>query len=285
MVSIDGLNYSFGSRLPADADKCTQFILLRLLLGTANVTKGGITTRQRVNYSVFPATHQPERWTAACADLSASYGVNVRTSTFVARSYADNRVFFRDILNEFSHYFLQSSKGCHLAAFVSLYRILERFSYSIPLLYCSTQRDFSKTFNDLKKCFSEKDAGELSLFNTFIRDGGLIDKTVLDTVCDINFASATGLEGKYFVAAEKCFNGFDQKDSSRAYLGLQFMKVGKLIAGVRNRFFHLLSGGWQNNISLTDIWDADEFFESMNPVFCNFLSIVVISVLLHKYAD
>ncbi|KAA0070724.1 hypothetical protein CIW53_05075 [Rhodanobacter sp. T12-5] len=198
---------------------------------------------------------------------------------------SDNRVFFRDILNEFSHYFLHSYRGSHIAAFVSLYRVLERFSYSVPLLYCSTQRDFAKTFEDLKKMFSTQSIGELGLFNKFLRAGGLIDKIVLESLCEISFTSASGNEARYFDAAAKCYEKYEAKDASRATLGLRFGDVPKLIVAIRNRFFHLLSGGWQENISMTEIWDADEFFEGMNGVFCNFLSVVIVSVLVHKYSE
>jgi hypothetical protein len=285
MISVDGIEYSFSRKLPAGAEKCTQLFLLRLLVGTAAIRKGALTVRQRTNYSVFPSVVQSGAWTDAINELNTNYGSSLQAAVFVKRALPDNRVFFRDILNEFSHFFLQSSRGCHIAGFVALYRILERFSYSVPLLYCSTQRDFAKTFEDLKKVFSAQNVGEISFFNKFLRVGGLIDQTVLDSLCEINFTSGAGNESKYFQAAAKCYDKFETQDASRASLGFKFGDTAKLIVAVRNRFFHLLSGGWQENISMTEIWDADEFFEGMNGVFCNFLSVVLVSVLIHKYSD
>jgi hypothetical protein len=284
MISVDGIGYGFSRKLPVGADKCTQLFLLRLLLGSATVTKGKVVVQQRTNYSVFPCAPQVNLWSAALADFNVNYGVGLRAGEFVKRSVADNRAFFRDVLNEFSHYFLQTSRGAHIAAFVSLYRLLERFSYSVPLLYCSTQHDFGKTFDDLKKMFSTQAVGELGLFNKFLKVGGLIDRTVLDSHCQINFFSASGLESKYYRAAEKSYPSFVSKDPTRNSLGLPFGDLGKLIVAVRNRFFHLLSGGWQENISMTEIWDADEYFECMNGIFCNFLSVILVSVLAHKYS-
>jgi len=285
MISVDGIEYSFSRKLPAGAEKCTQLFLLRLLLGTAAIRRNGLVVRQRTNYSVFPSSAQSGTWANAIIDLNKNYGSSLKSAAFINRALLDNRVFFRDVLNEFSHFFLQSSRGCHIAAFVAIYRILERFSYSIPLLYCSTQRDFVKTFDDMKKMFSTQTAGELGLFNKFLRYGGLIDNTVLDSPCEINFTSGSGNESKYFQAILKCYNTFDSQDPSRATVGFKFGDSAKLIIAVRNRFFHLLSGGWQENISMTEIWDADEFFEGMNDAFCNFLAVVVISVLIHKYSD
>lgn len=283
MAIVDGVEYKFSHKIPAQAGSCSQFLLLRILLGYARISKGAIKARQQMNYSTYPAVSANVSWPDALRGLNASYGASLSQRDFIRRAQLDNRLFFRDLLNEFSNYFIQEERSSHVAAFVCLYRALERLSYSVPLLYCSTQKDFTKTFDQLRACFSSKETGELGLFNTFLRAGGLIDQTTLDAVCDISFASGSGLESRFYAAAEKCFDKFEIKDASRFYLGVKFANVGKLLISVRNRFFHFASGGWQNNISLTEINDADEFFGNINPLFCNFLAIVLISIIIHKY--
>lgn len=284
MVAIDGLEYSFGHRLPAGAEKSAQFVLLRLLLGSARIVKEGRALRQTTNYSLVPFVLQNASGRDSVAQFCSDYGVRLDSTSLIKKSLSDNRKFFRDILVEFSHYFLHTERASHLAAFVSLYRVLERMSYSLPLLYCSTQRDFTKTFEELKRFFSGV-KGELGFFRNFINLGSLVGRETLDILCEINFVSSFGREQAYFDATKRCFDKFHIEDSSRAHFGVKFKDVGELLVAVRNRYFHLMSGGWKENISLTEIQDADEFFESLNPVFCNFLAVVTLSIIAHKYSS
>ena len=90
---------------------------------------------------------------------------------------ADNRDFYREILSEFLNFQIQAERGNDTSAFVFLYRILERISYSVPLLYTSTQSDFRGTFKDLKSIL-DADAdgdGELGLFKKFLGKGQFSD--------------------------------------------------------------------------------------------------------------
>ncbi len=279
-----GIELESLGRIPIGADNSRQYLILRLLLGTATVRFGTTHVQQNIDYSQLPQIAQTKRGAVAFKDFLSSYAVGGNGKRFIQVTKADNRKFYGHILAEFLNYFIQTKRGAHTAAFVFLYRAIERISYSVPLLYASVQKDYFNTFNDLKNVFDTKSSfGEFGLFKKFLKQGRFIDPVKLAIKYDINFRSSTGNQTRYFNVAKAIFNEFDFEDPSIFKLQIEFQKVVDLLVTVRNRFFHARTGDGQTNIQLEDVWNPDEFFENLNPVFCSFLAVVALHTLSSTY--
>lgn len=101
-----------------------------------------------------------------------------------------NKNFFESLNNEFCNFYYHTSKENHTVAFLHLYRILEYVSYSFPVLYAASTKDFSKSFDILKTLFSgDKDKGELKVFKDFIEIILSVEKDYKRLTIDINIIS------------------------------------------------------------------------------------------------
>lgn len=281
--TYDGLTYSSMGNVPKQSDKSFQFLLVRLITGTASVSNGRQKAKQTIDFSTLPSSPQVNAPSKALPDFLLAYSVGGDQKRFIKVTSADNRKFYQDLLAEFGSYFIHSQRGSHTAAFVFLYRILEKISFSVPLLYCSTQRDYVGTFNELKALFDSKVKGELGLFKKFLNQGRFIDQVKLDVEYTINFESEQGHENSYFKLATKHCDAYSDIDEGAHQLKLPFRKVPELLITLRNRFFHSLVGEDKHNIRLEEILHPDEFFSNVNPIFCSFLSIVALQTIASKY--
>jgi hypothetical protein len=281
--TIDGITYANLGNIQANADKSYQYLLARLLLGNMTISQNRSTLRQSSNFHLLPPQLQAARPSPAFNAYLASSGLGCTGARFIQKTIADNRTFYKDVLSEFSNYFLQTHRDSHTAAFVFLYRVLERLSFSIPLLYSSTQSDYFGTFNQLKEFFSNDLQGELGLFKVFLNQGKFIDSLVLDFVYDLNFASSNGHAPKYFELARSMKAQYVSADATINKIEIKFREVPEMLKSIRNRFFHFRTGDGQKNIRLEDVWDTDEFFKNVNPIFASFLAFVVLTSIAKKY--
>lgn len=282
MITLDGVGHRFRNRLPNNADKSPQYILIRLLLGTSTISDARSECALTHDYSSVPPVEQFKSGAEALRTFLAT-DVGCSQSEFIRRTVADNRKFFREILAEFCQYFLQVQRGSHLSAFVCLYRLMEKVAFSVPLLYSSTMTDFSKTFDEMRKYFSGASGGEISFFKKFVGTGRLVDNQILDVVLPISLSSQSGFRGNYFKILNDLYDRFEVVDESSHTFDIKFRNLADLLVCLRNRFLHSLSGDWRNNIASIDICDPDEFFGQINPLFCSYLANVVLQCLAKKY--
>jgi hypothetical protein len=273
---IDGVDYIPKGRWPKDGERSNQLILIRLLIGLIHIENGKEKVNQDINFSVVPPCPQTNKPGEGFKEFSGKYSLGVSLPKLISSTVSVNRLFFQDLLGEFSNYFFQTKRSAHTAAFVFLYRALERISYSVPLLYNSKSNDFFGTFNDMKALFSkDKDGtGELGLFKKFLNQGKFIDPVILDTAYKIQFNSHAGYDSKYFDVLTRLYTGFSSLDPTTSTIEIKFRDIPDLLVPLRNRFFHFRTGDAQKNIAIRDIHDSDEFFSAVNYVFCSFLAVV-----------
>lgn len=279
----DGLTYFTDRRWPSNGDKSYQYLLVRLLVGAIQVSKTSVQVHQKFDFSTIPPSAQVKTSANAFADFLSSANIGGTTKKFIQVTTADNRDFFREILAEFGNYFVQCKRGNYATAFVHLYRTLERVLYSIPLLYSSTQRDFIGTFNDLKSLFKEELVGELGLFKKFLGLGRFIDPLTLDATSTIKFVSVNGYQSNYFSLTNRLYKNFNSTDSSSHEVSLTFKNTPDFMTILRNRLFHARTGDGQSNVKMQEVIDIDEYLNCLNPIFCNFLAIVILQIIASKY--
>lgn len=275
-VTISGVTFAFGSRLQKDADKSIQYLLIRLLIGLASVTYRGTKVVQKCNYGVLPPTPQATLGKTAISQFFTNYNLGISEKEFIRASMARNRKFFRDILIEYSHFLLNTHRKQHIAAFAMLYRLLERMSFSTPLLYCKASHDFFATFDSLKSLFNDQSkAGELGFLKQFLNQGQFIDATLLDSTYTIDFSTYPD-RSKYFAELTRIFDKHETKDPLTHQITVKFRNISSLTTEVRNRFFHMRTGDGQYNFRVADLGDPDDFFAEINKCISSFVALVAL---------
>lgn len=283
IVSNHGVNFEVKFDLPQNAENSAQFMLVALLAGTISVQVKSFYKTQSTNFTAIPSLSQKKRGVNALNRVFTSYDIGGGLPVFIASTLADNRSFYQELLAEFSQYFVQSKRGAHAAAFIFLYRVMERLFYSVPLLYVSTTKDYIGTFNELKALLIDEKSGEQGFFKKFLNQGRFIDKNILDQVYILNLTASDGDEGRLPDVLKKIFKSFVPAGPSLDQIGCKFRDVPELLVQVRNRFFHSRTGDEKPNITLKSIGDPDFFFEKLNPVFCNVLGVIAMHSLAKKY--
>lgn len=198
-----------------------------------------------------------------------------------------NKNFFESLNNEFSNFYFHTSKENHTVAFLHLYRILEFISYSFPVMYAASTKDFSKSFDILKTLFSgDKDKGELKVFKDFIEVVMSVEKEYKRLSIDINIVSDLEEynERIYNTIIKICDKGIfeESKNIKNSKISIKFPEFSSFIITIRNRFFHL-KNSQDNNIQSVDIVDSDFFFSLINNKCAYFLSLVTFVVIKKSY--
>lgn len=116
-VSFDGIEYHLTEQPPDNAEESIQFLLCRLIAGKIKLIKGEKTVRQPFDYSELPYKKQSAKPEKVIPLLLNSEGFEVDVKDFIKNTRSDNRDFFREILAEFSNFFIQTTRGNHTTAF------------------------------------------------------------------------------------------------------------------------------------------------------------------------
>lgn len=194
-----------------------------------------------------------------------------------------NKVFYDNLNNEFLNFHYNTFKENHTVAFLHLYRILEYTSYTFPLLYAVSTKDFSNSFESLRILFSgDKDKGELKVYKDFINEIFGKDKYYSRISIDINIISDLPEynERIYNTLLKICDKEFFDltKNSEFSKLAIKFTEFSSFIITVRNRFFHL-KNSQSNNIHSIDIVDSEHFFKLINHKCAYFISLITLEII------
>ena len=198
------------------------------------------------------------------------------------RALRNNDEFYKLIEVELISCLWARSQGRYLEAFFFLYRLLEGISYSVPLMYISKSRSFSKSFKALQKSMpsSEKE-GELLFLKKFI-DEQWSYKAFFNVSLDINLAAVEVEEMRS--AYYKKYKGFIPKegidtDVEDEILGIRFPYFRDFLINLRNRYFHFLQGAWQKNIETGEVLFPDMFFKPIVDPGINWIAVCLFEVI------
>lgn len=198
-----------------------------------------------------------------------------------------NKKFFESLNSEFSNFYYHTSKESHTIAFLHLFRILEYISYSFPVMYAASTKDFSRSFDILKTLFSgDKDKGELKVFKDFISIVMSVETNYEKLSIDIDIISELDEynERVYNTILNICDSKIFEtsKNSKNSKISIQFSEFSSFIITIRNKFFHL-KNSQDKNIQIVDIVDSDFFFNLINKKCAYFLSLVTLFVIKKAY--
>lgn len=194
-----------------------------------------------------------------------------------------NKGFFDNLNNEFLNFYYNTSKNNHTIAFLHLYRILEYTSYTFPLLYAVSTKDFSNSFESLRILFSgDKDKGELKVYKDFINEIYAKDKYYSRITIDIDIISELPEynERIYKTLIKICDTEIFElaKNSENSKVAIKFTEFSSFIITIRNRFFHL-KNSQSNNMHSIDIVDSEHFFKLINRKCAYFISLITFEII------
>jgi len=132
-AQISGILLEGLGRIPKNADHSYQYLLMRLLLGTAKISRGRIRGKQAVDYSSLPAIFQTKTPANAVKDFLMSYSIGGSVERFIKLTLGDNREFYKEILSEFLNF---KYKPCKVVILVPLFFFIEYWSeFLTPFRY------------------------------------------------------------------------------------------------------------------------------------------------------
>lgn len=279
------------SFLAVTRNQNSEVILLRLLSGTLDFenTINRIKISQRVNYTLTDFEINSRISARILRDVFVIDGVNIKNSKiedyYRKAPQRGNNIFFENLLLEFCNYFYQTKKGSHATAFLHLYRATELISYSFPLHFAAKNKSYKSTFTSLKEFFTKVD-GELSFFKKFVNEHLFKSNPILDIDLKIKINNPNiYLQRQYFSAIKKLCdkNGgiVTKSETNPTEIIITRKGLTSLIIDLRNRYFHLLSGDYNDNFSSSDLAEADLFYKNVNDIILNWLSVIYIEVLLN----
>ncbi|MFP5081690.1 hypothetical protein [Pedobacter sp. JCM 36344] len=261
--------------------------LFRLLIGSLSISNNvtGEVIRQNYNYSILGKPKVVRFSINLFTDPISPSALIEDINQYLTASAPANIQLFKDLTNEFCYFYFYRQKGNHTLAFLHAYRILERISYTFPMLFASKARDYVGTFSKLQNYFNGSNS-ELKFLNLFIND--FFEEEFLNYKVKFNItAHNEDIRESYFkIIKMLCtansppinytFNEFsditiDNKDSLN------------LMIHLRNRYFHFASGG-QRNISSSEMVEPSDFYEILNEHFVNWLSVVYFKIVKNSIA-
>jgi hypothetical protein len=249
-----------------------EYKFLRLILWTLKVEKKWEKLfLQDKNFSYIPFIKNS---TQSLKILKNAIHPNKLSSleSYLQKSKAKNYSLHLEILAEANYFFSAQSNRQHLQGFIHLWRIIEFTSFMLPLVHAWNSKNYTWTFNELKKYFRNGD-NEISFASNFTKNL-LKDDSVLEIELEIPISDKDIYE--YLKSAlNKDYITYD--DIGRE-MRVKHKDILILIYDIRNRYFHFSS--WNtDNFSTERIKDPNLFFSYFNDWFINWISYIYIHIL------
>lgn len=256
--------------------------IFRLLTGSCTIVDIFFNKKFKtnINYTKFPYEIN-KSFTKRSMLESFTEDVSLENLSKYFRTLKNNEEFYCAIEFELLNCITSRKSGRYLEAFLFLYRVIEGISFSIPLIHVSTSKNFNKSFRSLQKYMpSKNNEGELLFFKNFIREQWSNENFFKLTI-DINIGEIEVEEMRsiYFkLYKEKAGKGISSETEDEE-LKLTFYGYLEFMIEIRNRYFHFLQGGWQENISSSQIIFPDLFFKPLIDHGINWIGIALLEII------
>ncbi len=263
--------------------------VFRLLSGTASITDTYTNKiyRFRRNYFHLPyKDNNPQIGPQCILDLFSGDEITLTEINKMFTTRNVNYNFFSKVEGEIIRCLIAIRKESYIDAFVHLYRIIECMTYATPLLYASRSKDYIKTYEALKNCFTNTNNGELEFFKTFVektfQDEDFFKSTIDLSLSQEEYECDQDNLRKLIVKLSQhkdkhLFNG--SPEDLEFEFKFDFLKFFSFLITLRNRFFHLLQGGWKENISRADTEYPELLFKAIINSGLNWVAIIIFEIL------
>ena len=274
-------------------DGCSlEALTLRLFLGRIHLQKVNASrwVKQYNNYTVLPYKRVNKlSYKIFDTILGVDSLRDEEEKRICDRYFSINRrnVYVHErILNEISWYFW-TEKSSPMEGFVHLYRCFEFISYSFPMIYAATSRNYKGTYDNLKKFMDGKDTGEIKFFRNFQESLFQSENMILEFKFDINIRSENleeiRIELRKILDEGRIRYALDENaDFQTDVLTLEFKDVISLLLQMRNRYFHMLSGSGQHNFDGIG-YDISDLFRAVNAYIVNWIAVIFGKIVQSGY--
>ena len=253
--------------------------LIHVLLGLSDIFEinSGSKVIQKINWAILGKTTPRRDKNAIKRELANqtidSEGLNV----YLTRNLNQSDL-FKELFDEYARFFYYSSKGRHVQGFLHIYRILERISYSFPILYAARSNDYKGTFAELRGFITSPKDGELAFFRKFLNK--FIDNSILKTAIKLDISSnqISNRPQHFNTLKSLLLPKYITNESADAWIEINQEKVLDVLITLRNRYFHFMSGN-DDNLTGNDLPDPDEFFKVINPIFINWITYIYFRII------
>ncbi|MCP4347221.1 MAG: hypothetical protein GY795_17045 [Desulfobacterales bacterium] len=269
-----------------DRDIKEEGKIIRLLTGSVYIFNNisGKKFRQCINYSKLGFPRNSRISNALFLEFLDSSANISDLENYLRNSEARNIPYFKELLLEFTCYFLAKKEKKYTIAFLHLYRLLEFFSYTFPMLYASRAKGYIGTWKKLQSYFKGSDS-ELKFLNLFIDEfftDYLKDYPVTFSITAFN----EDIRKNYYTIINQICT--QQKpiievlsDNPFSEIIIRNKDIPNFAITLRNRYFHFLTGG-QSNIPSSLLQEPDDFFEFIIESLANWLAVTYFEMI--KYA-
>jgi hypothetical protein len=244
-----------------------------------NVT--GEVIYQKSNYSILGKKERKKFSRNLFTDPISSTTSLADLDKYLVSSNPRNIPLFKDLINEYCYYYYYTFKRLDTLAYIHVYRILERMSYTFPMLYASKAKDYIGTFNKLQNFFKGANS-ELKFFNLFIED--FFEEEFLDYRVKFSITAFNqDIREKYYKTIMMLCTSNDPTIAIKACnehtdITIENRDTLNLLIHLRNRYFHFGSGG-QRNIKSSEMVEPHDFYRIVNDHFINWLSVVYFNIV------
>lgn len=192
--------------------------------------------------------------------------------------FSSNYEFYKTIFLEYIACLYANKKKHGIVSLIHIYRILERISYTLPLLYAKNSNDYKGTYNYFKNFFnnSDRNMGELSFLKKAIN-------SILD-VTEKRFMFSYELNMDEGKALRDCLiniKNFDKNileyNDRCVNFNLSIEDSIVFLINIRNSFFHALSG--KPHITLDKLPTPNSTFLKLTTNFINTLSFITVKTI------
>ena len=260
--------------------------VFRLLSGTTSITDTYANKKYkfRRNYLHFPFKDNSRIGAKCILDLFPGEDFSLEDVNNMFANNATNFGFFSKIEGETIKCLIAIRQESYIESFVHLYRIIECMTYATPLLYASKNKDFIKTYESLKSCFTNTNSGELEFFKTFIintfHNEDFFNLTIDLSLSSEEYECDQDNLRRLVVKHSQVKNGYlFNGNPEDVEFEFEFIKFFSFLIILRNRFFHLLQGGWKENISRVDTEYPELLFKAIIHNGLNWVAIILFEIL------
>lgn len=272
------------STTPSDCNPMLK--IFRLISGTINCkdTYQDKTYRLRKNQTNFP-TFNNTSLNQSVVENNFPDEVKLKDLNLFFRRARFNKDFYSSIEPELIKCLVANEKGDYFESFFYLYRILEGISYTIPLIYVSKNKNYDKTFRQLQSFFGKDKDGELLFFRKFIC-ATFKNEDFFNTsyTLDFNTIEIEELKSEYYnIYKDRIKDSCIIDSTENEEIDVSFIGLYDFIIEMRNRYFHLKKGSWQENISSTKVLYPDYFFKPIIKKSINWIGLILFEIIKLDY--
>lgn len=259
-----------------------EWKVIKLLLGLMDINYNidSQVIKQDMNYGYIPSQKNTLITCNIITNPISPYTIKQLKSYLGSPIRFQNQAFYEDVANELAAYFHKKTIS-PLAAFLHIYRILERISYIFPLTYVSSAQNYTGTFTTLKNYFKNPES-ELGFFRVFLDD--FLKTDVLFQSGNANFLfqhTYPDINEKQFKLLKRLIGSKIAAEAPYNSISIKYADLLELIITLRNRYFHFKSAD-VSNITQKEIIEEDIFFAMLNDTFLNWIAYIFFKIIAHN---